>query len=107
VAEDVLTGRRRVRIRSARGDRVNARTAVERRYEFEGEVDPADPASASARGRHTSRIVRPASETAATSDVVIQASAGHFHVTIDLVVTVDGQPHATGRWAESIPRRLL
>jgi hypothetical protein len=28
-------------------------------------------------------------------------------VTIDLEITVNDRPHATKRWTESIPRRLL
>ena len=59
------------------------------------------------RGRHISRIRRPSEETEGRSDVLIQATSTHFHVTIDLEVRVNGALHHTNRWVESVPRVLL
>jgi hypothetical protein len=88
-------------------ERINDATLVTREYELTSHVDPGDPAGASVRGRHTSTITRPNGLTTATSTVSIQGSATHFHVTIDLVVTVDGLPHHTRQWVKSVPRHLL
>jgi hypothetical protein len=88
-------------------ERINDATLVTREYELTSHVDPDDPAGASVRGRHTSTITRPNGLTTATSTVSIQGAATHFHVTIDLVVTVDGLPHHTRQWVASVPRHLL
>ena len=107
VTEDVLTGRRRVLIEEQRSLRINDTTVVDREYTYDGQVHPASPEAASAHGRHVTRIKRPNVETMGRSDVHVQASATHFHVTIDLELRVNGMPHLNRRWAESIPRRLL
>ncbi|MDX6591858.1 MAG: uncharacterized protein QOJ13_1054 [Gaiellales bacterium] len=113
VVDDVLSGQRRYRIGigleggGARSGRVNSTTVIDRQYSFEGHVDPSDPASASARGRHVSTIKRPNWTVSGTSDVMIQATATHFHLIIDLEIAVNGATHATRRWAESVPRELL
>ena len=88
-------------------ERINDTTLVTREYELTSHVDPDDPAGASVRGRHTSTITRPNGLTVATSAVGIQGTATHFDITIDLVVTVDGLPHHTRQWVQSVPRHLL
>ena len=78
-----------------------------REYELTSRINPDDPAGASVRGRHTSTISRPSRVTAGTSAVSIQGAATHFHVIIDLVVTVDGLPHHRRQWVAPAPRHLL
>ena len=43
----------------------------------------------------------------ARSQVVVQGSASDFHVVIDVETLVNGHPHFTRRWVETIPRTLL
>ena len=105
--QDVLRGRAQVRIREAHDDRINDTTTVRREYSLVADCDPRDPASASARGRHLSRITRPTTITEGSSDVHVQATATHFHVTIDLELRVNGTPHHAKRWLESVPRVML
>ncbi len=107
VAHDVLAGRTKVRIADAGDQRINDTTVVRREYSFVADCDPLDPASASAHGRHTSRITRPNSVAEGSSDVTIQATETHFHVTIELELLVNGKLHHTRRWVESVPRVLL
>ena len=107
VVHDVLTGRETVRIHEESEERVNETTVVGREYLLTAQCDPADPASASAHGRHLSRIRRPNAVVEGRSDVLVQASATHFHVTIDLELSVNGAPHHSRRWVESVPRVLL
>jgi hypothetical protein len=71
------------------------------------EVDPTDPAHAFGRGHHRCRSTRDGSWTESQADVVIASDATHFHVTIELVVTTDGEVRATRSWDERIPRALL
>jgi uncharacterized protein len=90
-----------------RRERVDPATVVDRQWEFTAHVDPDEPASASARGVHTSTVQRPSGTVAATSTVSIRGAAARLHVTIDLEVRVDGATHHVRRWSESVPRRLL
>jgi predicted acyl esterase len=107
VTLDVLTGRSRVRIEDVREERINETTVVRRENALVAEVDAANPAGASAHGRHVSRIARPTQVTEGRSDVFVQASPTHFHVTIDLELEVNGSRHFAKHWVESIERELL
>jgi hypothetical protein len=71
------------------------------------QLDPRDPAHASAHGRTTYRVTRPSHTLSGCSETVIQATATHFHVTIHVDLRFDDRPHWSKRWVESIPRRLL
>ena len=107
VIQDALSRRMQVRLLEREESRITAATAVEREFELRAEVDADDPAHASAWGRHVSTIRRPGSETSATSTVLIEGAATHFHVTIDLEVRVNDLPHHAQRWVRSVPRSLL
>jgi len=107
VTHDILAGRSRVHIHEGSDVRVNDTTVVRREYELTAGVARNEPAGASARGRHLTRITRPNGVTEGSSDVSIQATPTHFHVTIDLELRVNGAPHHTRRWVESVPRVLL
>ena len=107
VVHDVLAGNTQVRIEETADDRIDETTVVRREYSLVADVHPDRPASASARGRHTSRITRPTSVMEGSSDVLIQATATHFHVTIELELRVNGTLHHSDRWVESVPRVLL
>ena len=107
VVHDALSRRTRVHLLERLSERINETTLVTREYDLTSHVDADNPAGASVRGRHTSTITKPNGLTTATSTVSIQGTATHFHVTIDLVVTVDGLPHHTRQWVKSVPRHLL
>jgi len=107
VVHDLLSGRSQVRFREGHDERINDTTVVRREYSLVADCHPRDPASASARGRHLSRITRPNSLMEGSSDVLIQATATHFHVTIDLELRVNGALHHFKSWVESVPRVLL
>jgi putative CocE/NonD family hydrolase len=105
--EDILTGRARVSLDETEEQRIDATTVVRRTYSMTAEVDKGDPAGASARGRHVSTIIRPNGVIEGSSDVFVQGSATHLHVTIQLELTVNGRTHHTRSWTESVPRVLL
>jgi putative CocE/NonD family hydrolase len=107
VVRDALSRRARVHLTWCSNQLVNDAAAVTREYELTSYADPDDPAVASARGHHSTKIRRPNGLIEAKSNVNIQGTATHFHVTIDLAVTVDGLPHHMRRWVESVPRHLL
>jgi hypothetical protein len=70
-------------------------------------VDPHHPAQAGAQGRHSFGITRPHHKTESRVDVAVQATATHFHITIDLDVQVNKRSHFARHWTESVPRQYL
>jgi hypothetical protein len=107
VSRDHLTGRTSVEIRWATKWRAGATAVLERSYWSRADVNPCDPSDAGIRAEHVFGISRPNHITEARADVAVQATATHFHVTIDLGVRVNGALHFTKRWAESVPRHYL
>jgi putative CocE/NonD family hydrolase len=107
VIQDVLTGRVTSDVHSVMEYRVDDTTVIRRDNQVVSQVDPKDPAHASAKGRSAQYIIRPNHTVYCCSDLMIQATASHFHITIDLDVRVNDAPHFSKRWVESIPRQLL
>jgi hypothetical protein len=107
VTYDVLTGRAASEVQVQQSFRVNAMTTIEREFAAICRVDPRDPAHASARGWHVNRVARPNSVTQGRADTLIESTATHFHVTIDVEVRLNEAVHFQKRWAESIPREWL
>jgi hypothetical protein len=107
VTEDLLTGRAVARIETSSRFSPVEGTDIERDFGTVCEVDPADPARAIARGWHRCRTTRHGRWTEARADVQIHSDAASLQVTIELVVRVDGELHATRHWDETIPRALL
>ena len=87
--------------------RIGEASVLERESVSTFEVDPARPGDASARGEHAFRMVRPNHVTESRADLAVQATATHFHLSIDLVVSVNDAVHFSRHWAESLPRQLL
>ena len=104
---DVLSGREHVQVADRRAWRAGPDTVVERDYEAVMTADPADPAHASAHGRHDMRITRANVTIQAIADATITSTATDFHAIFDLIVTVNGRPHAQRRWVQTVPRDLL
>ena len=107
VRTDVLTGRVTSDVRVSTAFRASPDTVIEREFAAECTVDPSDPAHASAHGWHVNRVIRASDTIQGRCDTVIRSTATHFHVTIDLEVTINDRAHAMRRWTESIPRNLL
>jgi putative CocE/NonD family hydrolase len=82
-------------------------TVVEQDSSSAFEVDPGRPSDASARGLHIFRLLRPNHEIRSSATVAVQATASHFHLTIDLEVRVNGAVHFAKHWLESLERHLL
>jgi putative CocE/NonD family hydrolase len=107
VSREPLTRASTVEIEWQSRERVDAWTVIEREYSLRATVREDDPARASARGRHTSRVLRGERCYSASSDVSIQAAERRFDVAIALDVALDGNLHGSRRWVEAIPRNLL
>ena len=104
---DALTGRANVTIRVQTRHTTPDGRLIERDAGCVCEVDPADPAHATARGWHYGSSTHEGHASAARADVVIAASATDFHVTIDLDVRIGDEAPVRRRWDELIPRVLL
>lgn len=104
---DLLTGRTTVKIGNSSVRRLNSTTVFEYDHDSTFQVAPDAPQGASARGRHVCRIVRPNHQIQSKSDVSVQASATHFHLTIGLEVRLNGAVKLTRSWTESIAREYL
>ena len=107
VARSALTGRASVTIRLETAHSTPTGLHIERDAGCVSEVDPADPAHATARGWHRCRNERDGHSSESRADVLIAGEPDAFHVTIDLAVRVDDEPPVTRRWDERIPRVLL
>ncbi len=107
VEQDVLTGTTTVVVRYATQFRPHAAAVIQREFGSHSQVDPRAPAGASVRGWHVCRVVRPNHVIQGRTDALIQSTATHFHITLDLEVRVNDAPHFTQRWSETVPRALL
>lgn len=104
---NMLNGHVAVTIVNEGESRLNEHTVMQRKLSVRCEVDPRNPAGASAHGQTMLGIVRSNQTIRGTSDVVVQASRTHFHVTINLEVRVNDALHFSKRWVETIRRELL
>lgn len=107
VTRDMLTGQTTVDLSVSSKRRINDTIVLERESTSKFFVDPRNPAQAGATGRHIYCISRPHHQTQTRADVAVQATATHFHITIDLEVQVNHRPHFTRHWTESVPRQYL
>jgi hypothetical protein len=107
LTNNVLTGDTAVDIAYQSQTRLNESSVVQREGSGRFQVNPSDPAHASASGRHVLRSIRHNHVTQATSDVLVQATENHFHIIISLEVQINDVPHYTKQWTESVPRQLL
>jgi putative CocE/NonD family hydrolase len=107
VEREALTGRASVTIVHRANFRPNGTTVVEREFGSVSQVDPKHPAQASVHGWHVCRSLRPNNAIQARTDVIIQATASHFHISINLELRVNDAPHFNRRWVETVKRQLL
>ncbi|MCA1707213.1 MAG: CocE/NonD family hydrolase [Actinobacteria bacterium] len=107
VVHDVLGAETRTVIHAQQEVETVDGALIHREHSLTARVHPDHPASASARGCHVSRIERAGILTEATSQVLVQATASHFDVSIELAVSQNGSVCHNNRWFESVPRVLL
>jgi putative CocE/NonD family hydrolase len=107
VSRDQLTGRTSVDLCFGSSWRASDTTVIERKSSSTFEVDPTCPSDASARGSHVFRIVHQDQTIESQAEVAVQATATHFHLTVELAVWLNEALHFTKHWAESVPRLLL
>jgi putative CocE/NonD family hydrolase len=107
VCQDLLTGRTRVDMKLGGSIRLTKHTTIERESSGIFEIDPSDPAHATGHGNHTVAMHSGGQRIQARSEIFVQATAKHFHLTVNLIVEVNDSPYSSRRWTESIPRKML
>jgi hypothetical protein len=107
VTDDLLSGRRAVRIGWVWEP--GAMRSFTDRLTCGGvcRVDPSSPASASVSGGCTIEASFGTLDVVSRSQITVLGSVDQFDVTIELEVTANGRPHSRRRWSESVPRVLL
>ncbi len=106
VVHDVLAGRSAVRLHEVREERIDGATVVGREYMLTTEVDQGRSGPGERARPPRQPHLAPERRRAGGFRVSIQAAATHFHVTIDLEVTVNGALYYSTRWVESVLRAL-
>ncbi|MGH2465280.1 MAG: hypothetical protein ACRDGI_07460, partial [Candidatus Limnocylindrales bacterium] len=67
----------------------------------------ANPASARMRTEVVYRLEQDGRSIAAAATGLMTSTETTFELVVDLDVTLDGSPFHHGKWAETIPRRLV
>lgn len=108
VTRDLATGVSRFEVGFGRRYTGDAGTrTIDRAFSLTAEVDPADPGSAWARGRHRSRISGDGFDVESQATSTMRSVGDHFDVVIEVEVARDGRPFWSRTWTEHVPRRLL
>jgi hypothetical protein len=107
ILTNLLTGRTRVDMKLGGSIRLTKHTTIERESSGIFEIDPSDPAHATGHGNHTVAMHSGGQRIQARSEIFVQATAKHFHLTVNLIVEVNDSPYSSRRWTESIPRKIL
>ena len=87
--------------------RVSPETEVQNDRLLEVWASNRDPANVSAVGQHLRRIERHDGVTRVDACCTLSSTAGTFHLTIDLQVTINGLSHFQRRWVRDFARNLL
>ena len=107
LVEDVLGRRKGLKTRTRDIAKASRATEVESERLFEVWASEEDPADVAAVGQHFRRIARPDGETRVDAICSLRSTETAFHLTIDLVVEVNGLPHFQRRWTRTFRRELL
>ncbi len=107
ITRDAMTGQTTVSLCVDSSFRVDNSTVIERQSSGRYQVNPSDPAHASARGQHINRIVHSNNLIEGRANIAIQATATHFQIIIGLEIRINDAPYFTKHWTESVPRQLL
>jgi hypothetical protein len=107
VTDDLLSGRRAVRIGWVWEPGVMRSFTDRLTCGGVCRVDPSSPASASVSGGCTIEASFGMLDVVSRSQITVLGSVDQFDVTIELEVTANGRPHSRRRWSESVPRVLL
>ena len=107
VTRDHMAGTAEVFMRTAHRARVGDDVAFSRGSDMTAIASERDPAHATVRGLSWVTLHWPDRTIDTRARGQIESSAGAFHVTIQLDITMDGLPHFNKRWVRSIPRHQL
>ena len=107
IARDPVTGTAELTIGSEGKTRLDEWHVLESSSTATATVSERDPSRASMSGKQLVRYRWPIGTIEMNSRATIASDATTFHVTIGADITLDGRPHFSRRWVQSIPRKLL
>jgi hypothetical protein len=107
IAQDVLNDRTVLRTHTRGTGRANPTTEITSDAWLEVTASNRDPADVVATGRHHRRIARVDGVTTVDTLCRLRSTATAFHVTIDLNVACNDQPHFQRRWVRTFARNLM
>jgi putative CocE/NonD family hydrolase len=107
VTRDHIAGTAAVRVGTSGRTRVSGTVELARLADATATVSEADPAHATIRGLNQVVLHWPERTIETTARAQIESTATTLHVTIQLAITMDGQPYHSRQWTRSIPRHLV
>jgi putative CocE/NonD family hydrolase len=107
VTRDHIARSAAVRVGTSARTRVSAQVEFERSADATATVSEDDPAHATIRGLNRVILHWPERTIETTARAQVESTAGTLNVTIQLNITLDGQPYHSRRWAKSVRRHLL
>ncbi|MEX1019622.1 MAG: CocE/NonD family hydrolase [Litorilinea sp.] len=96
-----------VRVGTSGRTRVNEHVTFNRSSDATATVWEDDPAHATIHGLSQTQLEWPGRTIDTVARAQIESNAETLNVTIQLTITMDGQPYHQKRWVRSIPRHLL
>jgi putative CocE/NonD family hydrolase len=107
VSRDHMNNTMAVYMRTGGRTRLSDSAEIEQQREVTATVSERDPAQATVRGLSRTTLYWPNRVIDTQARGQIESTMSHFHVTIQLHITMDGIPHFNKRWVRTIPRHLL
>jgi predicted acyl esterase len=108
VSHDLIDGYTTVRLRDHGLTRPKGESfSLEEDCRIELTASDENPAEAYAKGTQHYQIVQPDGQTDVVGRAAIHSTAEHFHVNIELNISIDNEPFFNRRWVETIPRNFV
>lgn len=107
VTHDHIGGTTSVQLGRTGETRVSDRVSFTSAGEATAQVNERDPARATIFGRSQVVLHWPERTIDTVARAQLESTEDTFHVTIQLNITMDGEPFHQRRWTRSIPRQLL
>jgi hypothetical protein len=107
VTRDLVGRTASVRVGTGGRTRISEGVEIERSSDATATVWEDDPARATIRGVNRATLHWPERTIETVARAQVESTADTLHLTIQLNITIEGQPYHTRRWAKSVPRQLL
>jgi hypothetical protein len=107
VTHDHIARTTAVRVGTSGRTRITDQVELERSSDATATVSADNPAQATIRGVNRALLHWPERDIDTVARAQVESTADSLHITIQLNITIDGQPYHTRHWAKSVRRHLL